>query len=174
MNLGPFAWIRAAVCRGGFPSPGAEFQGLTPLQQRNGNDQAAQLQGWLGTDHNADGTHKNVRSQSVYASDLVVTPLVVADAQRMMNGVAVNLATATAQTIVTLDEPGFYRVYAIIANSAAGNFSSMATVIFTGTSGRLTPDDGALLTITLVGRDVQITQTSGGNADVAWGYSRVY
>lgn len=174
MNLGPFDFIRAAICKGGFPSPGPSLQGLDPLLQRYENDQAAQIEGYLGIDHNPDGTHNNIRSQSIYAAVQLVTAQVYTDAARTLDGLAANIATATATTIFTLAEPGYYRVYAYLANSAAGNFGAMASVIFTGTSGRLTADNGALLTITLAGRDVQVTQTSGVNADVTWGYFRVH
>ncbi len=50
---------------------------------------------------------------------------------------------------------------------------AFATVMCDSANYRIVSNDGAGLTITLSGSNVQVTQISGGNATVNWSYLKI-
>ena len=90
-------------------------------------------------------------------------------------GVA-TIASGSATTIfgITAANTGQYEIVAVIKSS--GNpaaYTSVATLIWDGTGGRIIANNGTGLTITLSSSNVQATQTSGVNQDVSWSYQRI-
>lgn len=84
------------------------------------------------------------------------------------------IATATPTTIFSATAPGRYEVYAYSSAAGAANYTAFATVVSDDTNTRIVSNDGSLLTLTLSGNNVQVTQTSGGNLAVSWGYLRIF
>ena len=88
----------------------------------------------------------------------------------------VSATTATATTIfgITAALRGRYEVVALIANSGnAALYTSIATVIWDGSTGRIVANNGTNLTITLSSANVQITQVSGSTQTVYWSYQLI-
>lgn len=94
-------------------------------------------------------------------------------------GATASIATATPTTIIALGSlagngAGRISVTAYLSNAGAGNYTAVADVLCDGTNARLVNNtNGALLTITLSGLNVQVTQSSGGNQVVNWSYVRL-
>jgi hypothetical protein len=89
-------------------------------------------------------------------------------------GTTSSIATATATTIFAATTPGVFLVTAYIVDAGAANYTAAAYVLNDNTNARLvTISNGAALTITLSGTNVQVTQTSGANATVSYTYLRV-
>jgi len=77
-------------------------------------------------------------------------------------------ATVNATPITVFTPSGFgglYQIVVLIANAGA-EYLATANLLWDGTTARITSDNGALLTLTLAGNAVQVTQTSGGAANV--------
>jgi hypothetical protein len=89
----------------------------------------------------------------------------------------VNTTTAVASTIFTLSGTagaagGRYDIVAFIGNSgSAANYTASATAFWDGSQARIVSSNGAQLTITLSGANVQVTQTSGLAQIVYWAYT---
>jgi hypothetical protein len=86
------------------------------------------------------------------------------------------ITSGSATTIfgITAANTGRYEIVTVIkssGNSAA--YTSFATLIWDGTSGRIVANNGTGLTITLSSSNVQVTQTSGVNQDISWSYQRI-
>lgn len=90
-----------------------------------------------------------------------------------VTGTTGNIANATPSTIFSALTAGRYNVYAYISGAGAANYTAFATVVSEGANARIVADNGVALTLTLSGTNVQTTQTSGGLANVAYGYSRI-
>lgn len=94
-------------------------------------------------------------------------------------GATASIATATPTTIIALGSlanngAGRIAVTAYLSNAGAGNYTAATDVLCDGTNARLVNTvNGALLTITLSGLNVQVTQSSGGNQVVNWSYVRL-
>ena len=90
------------------------------------------------------------------------------------NAGSVSTTTATPATIfAAAGSAGLYNVYAYLAAGGAAYMSS-ALVAFDGTSVvRLSGTNGANLTITVSGTNVQVTQTSGVNQTVSYVYLKI-
>ncbi len=82
-----------------------------------------------------------------------------------------SIGTGTPTTIFTRSTKGCYLVQAYITNGGtSGAYTASARAYWDGTSGRITSDDGASLTVSGSGADVIVTQNSGGNQTVIWSY----
>lgn len=156
------------------------FPGPTSISSLPANVQAelqsfySLLQGYLQTDHQGDGTHKNVRADNIFVIGAASAETVTTNAAHTITGRALNLPTATVYTIFDATDAGRYEVYAFIPDAGAANYTAFATVMSDGTATRIVSNDGALLTITLTAANlVQLTQTSGGPGTVAWGVLRI-
>ena len=84
-----------------------------------------------------------------------------------------NINSGVATTILTT-EYGRYEVWAFMPDAGMGNYGAFATVISDNTDARIVSNNGALLTITLSGKNVQVTQNSGGAANVYYNYLRIW
>lgn len=84
------------------------------------------------------------------------------------------VVTATATTMFTLPaSAGMYQVYAWISNVGSA-YQSVARLVCDGTTLiRIEGTNGANLTITVSGRNVQCTQSSGVNQTVNYSYQRI-
>jgi hypothetical protein len=83
------------------------------------------------------------------------------------------LVTATPTTIFSALTAGRYDVGAYLQQSGPGPsyYAAFATVISDGAAARIVSNDGVLLTITLSGTNVQLTQSSGSNQDITWHFT---
>lgn len=90
------------------------------------------------------------------------------------SGGVVSCATGVATTAFTLPGVGGYTVDAFQSGSGApADYSANAIMIHNGTNAvRRSGTNGANLTITLSGADVQVTQTSGGTISIDFVWSR--
>jgi hypothetical protein len=82
--------------------------------------------------------------------------------------------SATPATIFTMtgSNRGRYDVVALIANTGGpSQYTAAAIAIWDGTGARIISDNGANLTLTVSGGDVQVTQTSGSNQNINWSYT---
>jgi hypothetical protein len=130
----------------------------------------AGISGIWKLEHLDNGQHGDVIATSVSTPFLAVTSEAAVDRVFTARG-AKTIATATATTVFSVESNGLYQVTAFLANAGdAGNYAASAVVMSTGTGWRITADNGALLTITLSGSDVQLTQTSGSSQAVSWSY----
>lgn len=95
------------------------------------------------------------------------------DAVRSKSG-SVSTTTGVAATLFTpSDGAGLYEVYAYLSLGGAA-YMSAATVAYDGsTVVRLSGTNGANLTITVSGADVQATQTSGVNQNISYVYLKI-
>lgn len=90
---------------------------------------------------------------------------------------SINNATATTMFAIT----GSLGLWLVACNLPAGNgspalYTAFATIVVDGTTNpRIVSNDGTLLTITLSGTNVQVTQTSGGAqaGGVDWVYQKI-
>ena len=126
----------------------------------------------------ASGSGAPVRA----TSPVLVTPVLgAATATSLASG---TFATATGSTASTTGTPvtlfalpgnGLYLVYAYIAGAnAATNFSAFAVVLVEGTTQRIAmQSDGAAMTISLSGANVQATQSSGISIAISHAYHRI-
>ena len=86
-------------------------------------------------------------------------------------GQASSVVTATPTTIFSIVDVnrGSYNVIAFLAFSGSpSQYTAEATVLWDGSGGRVIANDGANLTITLSGFDIQVTHTAGSNQNVFW------
>jgi hypothetical protein len=66
---------------------------------------------------------------------------------------------------------GRYEIVALIAHSGApAQYTATATAIWDGNGARIVSSNGANLTLTLSGGDVQVTQTAGSTQTVYWSH----
>jgi hypothetical protein len=87
---------------------------------------------------------------------------------------SVSTVTATPAALFTIGgaNRGRYDVVALIANSgSAANYTASASVIWDGTQGRIVADNGSLMTLTISGAEVRVTQSSGSNQTVRWSHT---
>ena len=84
------------------------------------------------------------------------------------SGVATTIFTAASGLAVRYD-------IATCLNStgAPAVYTAIATVVFDGSDARIIATNGTLMTLTLSGNAVQVTQTSGGAATVYYNYLRI-
>lgn len=85
---------------------------------------------------------------------------------------SVSATTAVATTAFSATAAGRYDVVAYISNLGTA-YTAFSTVVSDGTNARLSSSNGANLTITLSGTDVQVTQTSGSTQTVAFAYQQL-
>ncbi len=80
------------------------------------------------------------------------------------------IATATPTTIFT--PSGTAAMWDIFATSpnAGVEYLANARLMWDGTNARIVSENGSLLTLTLSGNNVQVTQNSGGNLGIFWRY----
>jgi hypothetical protein len=92
-------------------------------------------------------------SDTMYFNDVIKKELSVLD--------------STATTVHTIIRPGIYEVTTYQANSGnPSNNTAFATVVYDGTGGRIDSNNGSLMTLTLSGSDIQVTQTTGATRTV--------
>lgn len=87
-----------------------------------------------------------------------------------------NCANGVATTLFNPGTtPGRYDVFAYIAGVGSANYTASATFLYEGSDARGPVNDapGALLVLSRSGTSIQVTQTSGGAADVVWSYVRI-
>jgi hypothetical protein len=90
-----------------------------------------------------------------------------------LTGTTGSIATATPTTIfaVSASAVGAFIVSAWSASGGGSIYTASATVTADGTgNARILSNDGAGLTITMSGANVQVTQSSGGNLTINWAY----
>ncbi len=85
-----------------------------------------------------------------------------------------SVATATATTVFTLPaSAGAYQVF-VWLTAGGSTYQSFATLMCDGTTlARIGGTNGANMTITVSGRNVQVTQSSGVSQTVQWSYVRL-
>jgi hypothetical protein len=138
------------------------------LKQRNGANSAWITLGDLGeTDlGHFDGTRAgsfttlDTSGKATLASTLTGT----GTTGSISSGVATTIFTATV---------GYYIVFASIVDLGAANYTAHAVVLDENTTTRVVADNGGALTITVSGRNVQVTQSSGGAQAVRWSYLKI-
>jgi hypothetical protein len=84
-----------------------------------------------------------------------------------------SIATATPTTIFSALSAGRYDVAAWIASGGASDYTAFATVVSEGAAARIVSNNGAKLTVTISGTNVQVTQTAGTNKTVNWSYLKI-
>jgi hypothetical protein len=115
-----------------------------------------------------------VGTTGVAGSSSNATTLVLGGARSANGSVSALVSTATTIFSITASLRGRYEVVAMVAGSGSvGALSSIATVIWDGSAGRVVANNGTNLTITLSGSDVQITQTSATTQTVFWSFLRI-
>lgn len=112
------------------------------------------------------------------ATNLSVTGNAIATRFVSTSGNTGSILNATATTIATITSIGLYTITARLVAGAGSptNYSASATVLFDGSAGRITANNGAILTITLSGSSIQVTQISGGTqpAGISWSILNQY
>jgi hypothetical protein len=120
-----------------------------------------------------DGSNSNtfLVSATETSSEEVLTAS--AGTRTLFGTVSANHATAT--TILTVPAAaGLHIVFATVAGSgSAANYTAFATVLVEGATARIATNDGALLTLTLSGLNVQATQSSGVSQTVTYRSLRI-
>ena len=114
-----------------------------------------------------DGITFSIRDNSVFANR------VTAKQGCLTNSGSTATVTATPATIfaVSGSNRGRYDIVSLIADTAsAADYTAAATVIWDGSQARIIANNGAKLTTTLSGGNVQVTQTAGSNQTVYWSY----
>jgi hypothetical protein len=97
--------------------------------------------------------------------------------------VAAKVATSTSSVASTTATPvtlfdtayaqGRYEIYAFIPQTGGVNsYTAFATVLADDAQARIVANNGILLTITLSGSNVQATQTSGGDQNISYTYTK--
>lgn len=89
---------------------------------------------------------------------------------------SLSMANATATTLFSVLPSGRFDIFAYVFASNAANFCASATVLSDGGGGagiRIIANNGANLTLTIAGDNVQATQTSGAAATVVYSYVRI-
>jgi hypothetical protein len=84
------------------------------------------------------------------------------------SGVATTIFTAASGLAVRYDIAS-----CLNSTGAPAQYTAIATVVFDGSDARIIATNGALMTLTLSGNAVQVTQTSGGAATVYYNYLRI-
>lgn len=86
----------------------------------------------------------------------------------------VSAPSAVATTIFTMSRAGRYDVASYLASSGSpGNNTAFATVIWDGSNGRIDSNNGTLMTLTLSGANIQVTQSTGGTQNVTVKISQI-
>jgi hypothetical protein len=123
---------------------------------------------------NPNGGNVLVGTTSTSGSASNATNLVLGGARTANGNVSALVSTAITIFSITAALRGRYEVVAMVAGSGSvGALSSIATVIWDGSAGRVVANNGTNLTITLSGSDVQITQTSASTQTVFWSFLRI-
>jgi hypothetical protein len=99
--------------------------------------------------------------------------LEVTASARTGTGSTGSIASGTPTTIFAATAAGLWQVVAYIANAGAANYTAAADVLNDSTNARITANNGGLLTLTLSGTNVQVTQNSGAPQAVSWSYLRM-
>lgn len=138
----------------------------------------ARISGVWQIEHLDNGRHGNVHATSVTVGGEVLAGLVtgesvIAELFSTSPQRTTTMATATATTLFDAVGNGLYRVVAFLPDAGAANYAAFADVVSEGTNARIVANNGALLTLTLSGTNVQATQSSGADAAVAWSYLRI-
>ena len=110
----------------------------------------------------------NIYQPSITGKSIIDKFSAVSSSVATTSGVAATLFTladSPTQTVNRID------VIAGAYKNNAANFTAIATVLFDGTTARIVANNGALLTLTLSGLNVQATQTSGGALVIYYSYS---
>ena len=110
----------------------------------------------------------NIYQPAITGKSIIDKFSAVSSSVATTSGVADTLFTLTdsaTQTVSRID------VIAGIYKNNATNYTSIATVLFDGTTARIVANNGTGLTLTLSGLNVQVTQTSGGAQTVYYSYS---
>ena len=110
----------------------------------------------------------NIYQPSITGKSIIDKFSAVSSSVATTSGVAATLFTladSSTQTVNRID------VIAGAYKNNAANFTAIATVLFDGTTARIVANNGALLTLTLSGLNVQATQTSGGALLIYYSYS---
>ncbi|PKN71189.1 MAG: hypothetical protein CVU54_01850 [Deltaproteobacteria bacterium HGW-Deltaproteobacteria-12] len=79
-----------------------------------------------------------------------------------------SIAHNTPTTIITASGNSMYIVFAYIAAAGSANYTAYAFVLTEGSDARIAAGNGSLLTLTISGLNIRVTQNSGGAATVAW------
>lgn len=93
------------------------------------------------------------------------------------SGTIVGAVSGVATTIGAISH-GLWLVHAYIANAAASHYAAASVIACsdvggTGSARVALNGDSILITITISGLDVQVTQNSGANNDVSWSVVRI-
>lgn len=138
------------------------------LKQRNGANSAWITLGDLGeTDlGHFDGTRAGSFTTLATSANATVAAALTS------TGTTGSIATATPTTIFTTTL-GAYLVFAWVVDTGAANYTASATVIDENSGARISANNGGALTITLSGRNVQVTQSSGSSNSVRWSYLKI-
>jgi hypothetical protein len=106
------------------------------------------------------------------ATNLSVTGNINAAKFYTSSGNTGEIATATATTIYAIPSAGVFTVGARLVAGVgdAATYAATATVIYDGSDGKITAINGTLLTITLSGANIRVTQSSGATqgTGVSW------
>ena len=93
------------------------------------------------------------------------------------NGTTGGMSNGVPLTIFALNGAGLYTVMVVLVAGigVSAAYTAFATVAFDGVDARISSNNGANLTITLSGTNVQTTQTSGGFQPLGanWSYSKI-
>lgn len=115
-----------------------------------------------------------VGTTSTAGSSSNATALVLGGARTANGTVSATTAVATTIFSITAALTGRYEVVALIGFSGApAQYTAIATIIWDGNGSRVVANNGANLTITISGSNVQITQTSGSTQTVSWSFLRI-
>ena len=115
-----------------------------------------------------------VGTTSTAGSSSNATALVLGGARTANGSVSATTAVATTIFSITAALTGRYEVVALIGFSGApAQYTAIATIIWDGNGSRVVANNGANLTITISGSNVQITQTSGSTQTVSWSFLRI-
>ena len=131
--------------------------------------------GWTGTGALTRVTSLNeTKNFIVQPYRFPIAQLNVADGVRSTAASTGSINTATPTTITDLSgQSGMFQVFAQIPSAGASDFTASATVLAEGTSARITTNNGAKLTLTLSGTQIQVTQTAGFAAIVKWSILKI-
>ena len=115
-----------------------------------------------------------VGTTSTSGSSSNATALVFGGAKTASGSVSATTAVATTIFSITAALTGRYEVVALVGFSGApAQYTAIATIIWDGNGSRVVANNGANLTITISGSNVQITQTSGSTQTVSWSFLRI-
>jgi hypothetical protein len=153
--------------------------GDTTLSERFRINQAgictwSNISGVAGTAMTLNSTGLLVGTTSASGSSSNATALVFGGAKTASGSVSATTAVATTIFSITAALTGRYEVVALVGFSGApAQYTAIATIIWDGNGSRVVANNGANLTITISGTNVQITQTSGSTQTVSWSFLRI-